>query len=181
MYYLSSLYLDTLLCCFQFEDIDLGEIIHENIKLSCYTKPTPVQKYSLPIVKAKRDLMACAQTGESRASHGDDDNPGSRETSLILKTPLFSNCHRAGQVKGKCKICIISLDLAVSKNERFCTHYFDLAFQILANSTFAGLLQSKSLPEWTFPHETILNKLYFVWYEQVIKEQKEKGLKCSRF
>ncbi len=49
----------------QFDDVDLGEIINANIVLSQYTKPTPVQKYSIPIVKGKRDLMACAQTGES--------------------------------------------------------------------------------------------------------------------
>ena len=69
-----------LCCCFQFDDIDLGEIINANIVLSQYTKPTPVQKYSIPIVKAKRDLMACAQTGESlRCRHGnvEDNTPGS--------------------------------------------------------------------------------------------------------
>jgi ATP-dependent RNA helicase DDX3X len=39
------------------------ETISNNIKLSKYTKPTPVQKYAMPIISAKRDLMACAQTG----------------------------------------------------------------------------------------------------------------------
>lgn len=50
---------------FQFHDVDMGEIIMGNITLSRYTRPTPVQKYAIPIIKAKRDLMACAQTGGS--------------------------------------------------------------------------------------------------------------------
>lgn len=48
---------------FQFHDVDMGEIIMGNITLIRYTRPTPVQKYAIPIIKAKRDLMACAQTG----------------------------------------------------------------------------------------------------------------------
>lgn len=47
----------------QFHDIDMGEIIMGNITLSRYSRPTPVQKYAIPIIKSKRDLMACAQTG----------------------------------------------------------------------------------------------------------------------
>lgn len=48
----------------QFHDVDMGEIIMGNINLSRYTRPTPVQKHAIPIIKSKRDLMACAQTGE---------------------------------------------------------------------------------------------------------------------
>ncbi|CCC68257.1 hypothetical protein NCAS_0B01730 [Naumovozyma castellii] len=44
----------------------LDELLLENIKLARFTKPTPVQKYSVPIVAAGRDLMACAQTGSGK-------------------------------------------------------------------------------------------------------------------
>ena len=47
-----------------FHDLDMGEIIMGNINLTKYTQPTPVQKHAIPIIKSKRDLMACAQTGE---------------------------------------------------------------------------------------------------------------------
>lgn len=54
----------------QFDDVEFGEIIRNNIKLSRYTKPTPVQKYSIPIIMNGRDLMACAQTGKKLALLG---------------------------------------------------------------------------------------------------------------
>ncbi|CAI5670559.1 unnamed protein product [Oreochromis niloticus] len=51
-----------------FHDVDMGEIIMGNINLSRYTRPTPVQKYAIPIIKSKRDLMACAQTGSGKTA-----------------------------------------------------------------------------------------------------------------
>lgn len=40
----------------------IGEDLYRNTQLCGYSKPTPVQKYSVPIAMQGRDLMACAQT-----------------------------------------------------------------------------------------------------------------------
>ncbi|KAF8903491.1 P-loop containing nucleoside triphosphate hydrolase protein [Gymnopilus junonius] len=44
----------------------LDPVLLENIAFAMYTTPTPVQKYSIPIVAGGRDLMACAQTGSGK-------------------------------------------------------------------------------------------------------------------
>ena len=50
----------------EFNDEVLGERLFKNIKLAHFTKPTPVQKYSVPIGFVGRDMMACAQTGSGK-------------------------------------------------------------------------------------------------------------------
>lgn len=49
-----------------FEECGFCETTMKNVKLCNYTRPTPVQKYAIPIIMAKRDLMACAQTGSGK-------------------------------------------------------------------------------------------------------------------
>ncbi|CUM65009.1 uncharacterized protein PRCAT00002628001 [Priceomyces carsonii] len=44
----------------------LDPLLVENVILSRFIRPTPVQKYSVPIVAGGRDLMACAQTGSGK-------------------------------------------------------------------------------------------------------------------
>ncbi|VUZ46701.1 unnamed protein product [Hymenolepis diminuta] len=51
-----------------FSDVKLHKVIMDNIERAQYVHPTPVQKYSLPITLAKRDLMACAQTGSGKTA-----------------------------------------------------------------------------------------------------------------
>jgi ATP-dependent RNA helicase DDX3X len=51
-----------------FAEIDLGPALNENIRRCKYTKPTPVQKYAIPISLHGRDLMACAQTGSGKTA-----------------------------------------------------------------------------------------------------------------
>lgn len=50
----------------QFTNPPLDDHLLLNIKLASYKTPTPVQKYSIPIVMGGRDLMACAQTGSGK-------------------------------------------------------------------------------------------------------------------
>lgn len=51
-----------------FDDAGLPAALAANAVRCNYTKPTPVQKYSIPIGLAHRDLMACAQTGSGKTA-----------------------------------------------------------------------------------------------------------------
>jgi len=44
----------------------LADALMANIERAKFTRPTPVQKYSIPIGYAGRDMMACAQTGSGK-------------------------------------------------------------------------------------------------------------------
>jgi ATP-dependent RNA helicase DDX3X len=70
----------------QFDQVKLTEIIANNIVMAHYTKPTPVQKNALPIILAKRDLMACAQTGSGK-------------TAAFL-VPILNHIYEAGPAPG---------------------------------------------------------------------------------
>ncbi|KAK2646021.1 hypothetical protein Ddye_021216 [Dipteronia dyeriana] len=51
-----------------FGEIEMCEALNENIKRRKYVKPTPIQRHAIPIVMARRDLMACAQTGSGKTA-----------------------------------------------------------------------------------------------------------------
>ena len=49
-----------------FEEAGILEQCAANIKKAEFTKPTPIQKYAIPIALQGRDLMGCAQTGSGK-------------------------------------------------------------------------------------------------------------------
>ncbi|PJF18047.1 ATP-dependent RNA helicase DED1 [Paramicrosporidium saccamoebae] len=51
-----------------FADSNLHGLIKDNVALSGYSNPTPVQKFSVSAVCSGRDLMACAQTGSGKTA-----------------------------------------------------------------------------------------------------------------
>jgi len=51
-----------------FERSDLHPILKENVKLCKFAEPTPCQKYSIPCIMARRDVMCCAQTGSGKTA-----------------------------------------------------------------------------------------------------------------
>lgn len=44
----------------------ISENLMENIKKCKYIKPTPIQKYTIPIILSGKDLLAAAQTGSGK-------------------------------------------------------------------------------------------------------------------
>ncbi|XP_050072463.1 ATP-dependent RNA helicase vasa [Anopheles maculipalpis] len=46
----------------------LRDEVMTNVRKSNYSKPTPIQRYAVPIIMAGRDLMACAQTGSGKTA-----------------------------------------------------------------------------------------------------------------
>ncbi|CAG8493150.1 2869_t:CDS:10 [Ambispora leptoticha] len=51
-----------------FDEANLHPQMKENVALARYEKPTPVQKWSIPIITEGHDLMACAQTGSGKTA-----------------------------------------------------------------------------------------------------------------
>ena len=52
----------------RFRDAKLHHLIIDNVDRCRYTRPTPVQKHSIPIILTGRDLMSCAQTGSGKTA-----------------------------------------------------------------------------------------------------------------
>ncbi|KAK6341849.1 hypothetical protein TWF730_001336 [Orbilia blumenaviensis] len=52
----------------RFEEMELHPVIMENLQLSHYTVPTPIQRACIPTILKGYDLIACAQTGSGKTA-----------------------------------------------------------------------------------------------------------------
>nr|CAJ15139.1 vasa homlogue [Platynereis dumerilii] len=51
-----------------FDQADLSETVRSNVRKAKYDRPTPIQKWAIPIVLSGKDLMGCAQTGSGKTA-----------------------------------------------------------------------------------------------------------------
>jgi ATP-dependent RNA helicase RhlE len=51
-----------------FEKLNLIEPILKALQAEGYTKPTPIQEQSIPVLLERRDLLGCAQTGTGKTA-----------------------------------------------------------------------------------------------------------------
>lgn len=56
----------TVVVDFSFEEADIDEAFKQNVRKAHYDKPTPIQKWAIPVIASGRDLMGCAQTGSGK-------------------------------------------------------------------------------------------------------------------
>ncbi|CAO3617508.1 unnamed protein product [Cunninghamella echinulata] len=101
-----------------FEEADLHPVVKENIRLAKYSKPTPVQQYSIPIVTEGKDLMACAQTGSGK-------------TAAFLIPALSALFDKPELAKPRCQpyeyrsYCAEPLVLILAPTRELCSQIFD--------------------------------------------------------
>ncbi|MBR2823389.1 MAG: DEAD/DEAH box helicase [Clostridia bacterium] len=51
-----------------FQSLGLCDALLKNVRLSGYTDPTPIQRETIPLVLAGRDVLGCAQTGTGKTA-----------------------------------------------------------------------------------------------------------------
>ena len=51
-----------------FDKLDLIDPIRQALKTEGYTKPTPIQEQTIPVILEHKDLLGCAQTGTGKTA-----------------------------------------------------------------------------------------------------------------
>lgn len=96
-----------------FEKLNLIEPIQRALKTEGYTKPTPIQEQSIPIILKRKDLLGCAQTGTGKTA------AFAIPILQILKEEQISG---KGQKKIKSLILTPTRELAIQIGESFTAY-----------------------------------------------------------
>jgi superfamily II DNA/RNA helicase len=51
-----------------FQDFNFDPKLTEGLESMGYNKPTPIQEMAIPAIMARKDLIACAQTGPGKTA-----------------------------------------------------------------------------------------------------------------
>lgn len=73
-----------------YEEANLGTQILSNIRRAHFEEPTPIQRYALPCIRQREDLMACAQTGSGKTVRIYLKKRSFIITNLLILTGCFS-------------------------------------------------------------------------------------------
>ena len=96
-----------------FEDLSLSKSIQRAVFEEGYTKATPIQEKSIPIILSGKDLVGCAQTGTGKTA--------------AFAIPIIHNLHRMVGSSKKAKVirCLVvtpTRELAVQIGQSFDTY-----------------------------------------------------------
>ncbi len=96
-----------------FENLQLIEPILRALKIEGYTKPTPIQQQSIPIILQHKDLLGCAQTGTGKTA---------AFAIPILQILHAEQLHNKSPRQIKSLILTPTRELAIQINESFAAY-----------------------------------------------------------
>jgi len=95
-----------------FESLGLIEPILKALQTEGYTRPTPIQEQSIPLVLQRKDLLGCAQTGTGKTA--------------AFAIPILQLLHEEGPLRGarpiRCLILTPTRELAIQIGESFTAY-----------------------------------------------------------
>ena len=111
-----------------FEQLSLIEPILKALSNEGYTKPTPIQEQSIPIILQRRDLLGCAQTGTGKTA----------AFAIPILQLLQQDIADGNSIPGiKALVLTPTRELAIQINESFISYGKELKFKQLV--VFGGV------------------------------------------
>jgi len=92
-----------------FKDLGIIEPILKALEAKGYTKPTPIQQQSIPILLQKKDLLGCAQTGTGKTA----------SFAIPILQQLYSEHEQKGRRRIKALIITPTRELAIQIGDNF--------------------------------------------------------------